>query len=161
CTQLARAIAYIHNHNVIHGDIKGPNVLVSDANIIQVADFGVSLMDHKEVEFSVTSAGRGTQRWQAPEILDGETDSSVEGDVYALGITMTEIYTGEPPYGPDTWTRRKTTRVVEGRLRPTRPVNLPIDSTGNAVWELMNRCWVGSPGERPTSGEVYERLNSF
>ncbi|KAG8750145.1 hypothetical protein FRC11_010717, partial [Ceratobasidium sp. 423] len=105
CTQLARAITYLHEHQVVHGDIKGPNVLMSDTNTIQVTDFGVSIMDHQEIEFSVTSAGRGTQRWQAsgkkyqhclslnrvvqaPEIIYGETDSSEKSDVYALGMTM-------------------------------------------------------------------------
>ncbi|CAE6496322.1 unnamed protein product [Rhizoctonia solani] len=65
CTQLARAIAYLHEQNMVHGDIKGPNVLVSDEGDVQVTDFGVSITDHQEIEFSTTSAGGGTQRWQA------------------------------------------------------------------------------------------------
>ncbi|CAE6427845.1 unnamed protein product [Rhizoctonia solani] len=70
CIQLARAISYLHESGVIHGDIKGPNVLISDEEMIQVADFGVSIMEHKEIEFSVTSTGRGTERWQARQGLD-------------------------------------------------------------------------------------------
>ncbi|CAE6419079.1 unnamed protein product [Rhizoctonia solani] len=65
CIQLARSIAYLHEHNVVHGDIKGPNVLVSELGTVKITDFGVSIMDHKEVEFSATSTSRGTQRWQA------------------------------------------------------------------------------------------------
>ncbi|KAG8681171.1 hypothetical protein FRC11_001476, partial [Ceratobasidium sp. 423] len=42
-----------------------PNVLISDQGMVQVTDFGVSIADHQEIEFSVTSSGRGTQRWQA------------------------------------------------------------------------------------------------
>ncbi|KAJ1304031.1 hypothetical protein OPQ81_008439 [Rhizoctonia solani] len=49
----------------VHGDIKGPNVLISDAGTVQVTEFGVSIVDHREIEFSVTSGGRGTHRWQA------------------------------------------------------------------------------------------------
>ncbi|CCO33600.1 Putative serine/threonine-protein kinase/receptor R831 [Rhizoctonia solani AG-1 IB] len=98
CAQLAGAIAYLHEQNVIHGDIKGPNVLISDEGDVQVTDFGVSIMDHREIEFSVTSTGAGTQRWQAPEILRGDSDSSKEADVYALGMTMIEVYTGKHPY---------------------------------------------------------------
>ncbi|CAE6460782.1 unnamed protein product [Rhizoctonia solani] len=67
CTQLARAIAYLHDHNVVHGDIKGPNVLISESGTVKITDFGVSIMEHKEVEFSATSSSRGTQRWQASE----------------------------------------------------------------------------------------------
>ncbi|CAE6454493.1 unnamed protein product [Rhizoctonia solani] len=65
CTQLTRAIAYLHEHDVVHGDIKGPNVLISDEGNVQVTDFGVSIAEHQDIEFSVTSVGGGTQRWQA------------------------------------------------------------------------------------------------
>ncbi|CAE6461662.1 unnamed protein product [Rhizoctonia solani] len=65
CTQLTRAIAYLHECGVVHGDIKGPNVLISDEGKVQVTDFGVSIVDHQEIEFSATSVGGGTQRWQA------------------------------------------------------------------------------------------------
>ncbi|KAJ1304010.1 hypothetical protein OPQ81_008418 [Rhizoctonia solani] len=75
CTQVAQAIAYLHEHNVVHGDIKGPNVLVSDAGTAKVTDFGVSIVDHQEIEFSSTTAGAGTQRWQSPEILLGPSDT--------------------------------------------------------------------------------------
>ncbi|CAE6508022.1 unnamed protein product [Rhizoctonia solani] len=88
CIQLTRAIAYLHEHNVVHGDIKGPNVLVSESGTVKITDFGVSIMDHKEVEFSATATSRGTQRWQAPEILLGQSDSTKEGDVYALSMTL-------------------------------------------------------------------------
>jgi serine/threonine protein kinase len=68
-----------------------PNVLISDEGDVQVTDFGVSIMDHREIEFSVTSTGAGTQRWQAPEILRGDSDSSKEADVYALGMVRSSF----------------------------------------------------------------------
>ncbi|KAF8756674.1 kinase-like protein [Rhizoctonia solani] len=107
CAQLAQAISYLHENRVVHGDIKGvTNVLVSDEGTIQITDFGVSITDHQEIEFSETSTGQGTQRWQvsveciiyrvfvdedlikAPEILLGLTGSTKEADVYALAMTM-------------------------------------------------------------------------
>ncbi|KAH7325192.1 kinase-like domain-containing protein [Rhizoctonia solani] len=160
CTQLARAIAYLHEENMVHGDIKGPNVLVSDEGIVQVTDFGVSITDHQEIEFSTTSAGGGTQRWQAPEILRGDSDSSMEADVYALGMTMTEIYTGERPYNSINLFQA-IQRVISGNLRPSRPIILSVDVTGNIVWDLMNRCWAENPAQRPTSKCAYERLKSL
>ncbi|EUC55838.1 tyrosine kinase catalytic domain protein [Rhizoctonia solani AG-3 Rhs1AP] len=157
CVQLAKAVAYLHENSVVHGDIKGPNVLVSDQGAIQVTDFGVSIMDHQEIEFSVTSSGRGTQRWQAPEILLGQSDSTKRADVYALSMTMIEIYTGEQPYGSTNWLQIMIP-VLSGQLRPSRPIRLPIDENGNGVWKLMNYCWMANPSERPTSTRVYEWL---
>ncbi|KDN46062.1 hypothetical protein RSAG8_04569, partial [Rhizoctonia solani AG-8 WAC10335] len=119
-------------------------------------------MDHKEVEFSATSTSRGTQRWQSPEILLGESDSTKEGDVYALGMTLIEIYTGEPPYGCSmNWSGQVMIKVINGQLRPSRPIGLPLDNCGSRLWELMNHCWTGSPINRPTSAEVYERLKAL
>ncbi|KDN33572.1 hypothetical protein RSAG8_13335, partial [Rhizoctonia solani AG-8 WAC10335] len=160
CVQLAKAIAYLHENNVVHGDIKGPNVLVSDTGAIQITDFGVSIMDHQEIEFSATSSGRGTQRWQAPEILTGKTDSTREADVYALGMTMVEIYTGEQPYGSTNWYQIMIP-VINGQLRPPRPMRLPIDDIGNGVWELMQHCWETNPSERAASDRVYEWLEYY
>ncbi|CAE6508013.1 unnamed protein product [Rhizoctonia solani] len=190
CTQLAQAIAYLHEYNVVHGDIKGPNVLISDRGTVQVTDFGVSIVDHQEIEFSITASGRGTQRWQesglpykrrmySDSVKDG--DSSKEADVYALGMTMIvssiritlksiennsikfikEIYTGERPYGSMNWSGRMSHNIISGQLRPSRPIELPIDATGGGIWELMTHCWEGDPNNRPTSSEVYERLRSF
>ncbi|CAE6409855.1 unnamed protein product [Rhizoctonia solani] len=163
CVQLAGVVAYLHENNAVHGDIKGPNVLVSDAGTVQVTDFGVSITDHQEIEFSMTSSGRGTQRWQAPEVLTAQTDSTREADVYALAMTMIEIYTGEPPYGSTNWAQIMIP-VINNRLRPPRPIRLPIDEVGNGVWDLMQHCWLADPTERLPSNRVHEWLryyNSF
>ncbi|KAL5637447.1 hypothetical protein ACGC1H_004016 [Rhizoctonia solani] len=86
CTQLISAAAYLHRHDVVHGDIKSSNVLICDKGNVKIMDFGVSVMDHNRIKFTVTSASHGTQRWQAPEILLGETGSTKQGDMYALGM---------------------------------------------------------------------------
>ncbi|CAE6442600.1 unnamed protein product [Rhizoctonia solani] len=136
CVQLAQAIAYLHENNVVHGDIKGPNVLVSGTGTIQVTDFG------------------------APEVLQGHTDSTTEADVYALGMTMIEVYTGEQPYGPVNWSQLHIP-VITSQLRPSRPIGLPTDETGNGVWGLMNHCWAENPKERQTSSWVYQWLDYY
>ncbi|KAF8740278.1 kinase-like protein, partial [Rhizoctonia solani] len=160
--ELTHAIVYLHGHNLVHGDIKGANVLVCDEGRVKVTDFGVSIMEHKEVEFSATSTARGTQRWQqSPEILLGDSDSTKEGDVYALGMTLIEIYTGESPYGSMNWTGHVMIKVMSGQLRPSRPIALPPNNYGNKLWEIMNQCWATCPNERPTSEQVYERLKEI
>ncbi|KAF8706638.1 kinase-like protein, partial [Rhizoctonia solani] len=160
CIQLAKAISYLHKNDIIHGDIKGPNVLISDTGVVQITDFGVSVMDHQEIKFSSTSSRGGTQRWLAPEILLGQTKSTKEADVYALSMTMIEIYTGEQPYGSKHWLQLMVP-VVNGELRPSRPVTLPPDIFGYRVWRLMNQCWIENWSTRPTSRDVYERLCKY
>ncbi|KAH7333807.1 kinase-like domain-containing protein [Rhizoctonia solani] len=172
---------YVANHpncdclGLVHGDIKGPNVLVSDIGTVQVMDFGVSITDHQEIEFSSTSTG-GTQRWlvrttdnkhwltfefsmrKAPEILLGQTDSTKEADVYALSMTMIE--TGEQPYGSTNWFQLMMP-VIHSHLRPARPVKLPIDDVGNGIWGLMCYCWLANPSKRLTAGPVHDWLQYY
>ncbi|KAH7333840.1 kinase-like domain-containing protein [Rhizoctonia solani] len=158
CTQLTRAIAYLHEHGMIHGDIKGDNILVSDNGVVQVTDFGVSIVAQLKIEFTYTAKGRGTERWQAPEILRGITDSTKEGDVYAMGMTMVEIYTHQRPYDSIEMGHDTKCAIISGTLRPGRPWRLGLKNRGNAVWSLVQQCWEGSPESRPTSTEVYEQL---
>ncbi|ELU39093.1 protein tyrosine kinase domain-containing protein [Rhizoctonia solani AG-1 IA] len=134
-----------------------PNVLISDNGVVQITDFGVSVMDHQEIKFSSTSSRGGTQRWLAPEILLGQTKSTKEADVYALSM---EIYTGEQPYGSKNWLQLMVP-VVNGELRPSRPVTLSPDIFGYRVWRLMNQCWLENWSARPTSKDVYERLCKY
>ncbi|KDN38304.1 hypothetical protein RSAG8_09603, partial [Rhizoctonia solani AG-8 WAC10335] len=161
CTQLSYAIAYLHQHGLIHGDIKGDNVLVSDEGIVKVTDFGVSIVAQLQIEFTYTAKGRGTERWQAPEILRRKTDSTKEGDVYALGMTMIEIYTQERPYGSMDLGHDERCAIIEGTLCPRRPWRIPLHSRGKAFWALLQQCWAGNSEARPASNEVYERLHSM
>lgn len=128
--------------------------------MIQVMDFGVSIMEHQEIEYSVTLTTGGTQRWLAPEIFLGQGDSTKEADVYALSMTMIEIYTGEPPYGSKNWFQLMQ-RVIHENLRPSRPIRLPVDDIGNGVWGLMNCCWTADASERLTSSVVHEWLQHY
>ncbi|KAH7333823.1 kinase-like domain-containing protein [Rhizoctonia solani] len=155
CIQLTQAIAYLHKYDVIHGDIKSANVLISDTHQVKVTDFGVSITDHQEIEFTSTSSN-GTQRWQAPEVLRGDTDSTKEGDIYSLSM---EIYTGERPYGSMDWNGQTTMKVFKNQLRPSRPLRIIPDKQGDKLWKLLNQCWAGTPSHRPTSAEVYRRLS--
>ncbi|CAE6421394.1 unnamed protein product [Rhizoctonia solani] len=140
CTQLSCAINYLHTNGVIHGDIKGDNVLVSDEGIVKVMDFGVSIMAQLRIEFTHTGVGRGTERWQAPEILRRKTDSTKEGDIYALGMTIIEIYTHDRPYGDTDIGHDEKCEIIA------------------AFWALLERCWSGDPAARPTSDEIYKQL---
>ncbi|KAG9095772.1 hypothetical protein FRC07_011032, partial [Ceratobasidium sp. 392] len=86
CKQLVNAVSYLHEIGVIHGDLKGDNVLVSSEGVVKLTDFGLSIAHDANLKLSETDPGGGTLRWMAPELL---TDTGVrckETDVYALGM---------------------------------------------------------------------------
>ncbi|KAG8685325.1 hypothetical protein FRC08_013178 [Ceratobasidium sp. 394] len=89
CVEISMAVAYLHQHGMIHGDIKSANVLVSSEGVAKLTDFGCTKLKKGTLGFTTTtSSSMFSTRWAAPEILDGSASSSKEVDVYALGMTL-------------------------------------------------------------------------
>lgn len=86
--ELAEALTYLHKMGVVHGDVKGGNVLVSSEVKILLCDFGLAKM--MDTNTSTSKAGLGTLRWQAPELMDGGS-KTFQSDVYAFGLTIYEV----------------------------------------------------------------------
>lgn len=86
--QLASALAYLHNKGVVHGDLKGSNMLVSDDIEVLLCDFGLA----KTVDTTTASAlaGHGSLQWQAPELFDGK-GRTYETDVFAFGMVIYQV----------------------------------------------------------------------
>ncbi|KAG8903717.1 hypothetical protein FRC01_009021 [Tulasnella sp. 417] len=82
--EIAAAVAFLHFRHVIHGDIKGRNVLVSPDLSAQVCDFGLSR--YVDSATSTGMIGAGTTRWSSPEVIDGGP-KSYASDVYAFACS--------------------------------------------------------------------------
>ncbi|KAG8718419.1 hypothetical protein FRC09_012689 [Ceratobasidium sp. 395] len=98
CKQLVNAVAYLHEIGVVHGDLKGDNVLVSSGGVVKLTDFGLSIVHEINLQLSETDPGGGTLRWMAPELLMNAGTRCKETDIYALGMTLLEIVTGQLPF---------------------------------------------------------------
>ncbi|KAF9440354.1 kinase-like protein, partial [Macrolepiota fuliginosa MF-IS2] len=102
---IVNGLRYLHQNQVIHGDLKGLNILISDAGFACLADFGLSaVMDADVIRWASLKTGAqlgGTERWMAPEIMDGlETGllrPSSASDVYSLASVMIEVCTTPIP----------------------------------------------------------------
>ncbi|KAG8901301.1 hypothetical protein FRC01_009886 [Tulasnella sp. 417] len=85
--ETAEAIQYLHTQNIIHGDIKGTNILISDSAHVLLCDFGLTRMIDSRTSTCVK--GAGSVRWMSPELWDNRP-RSFESDVYAFGMTIAE-----------------------------------------------------------------------
>ena len=93
--QLCDALAYAHNHKILHRDIKPGNIMVTEDNQVKVADFGLARPITGEAEENPY----GTPDYAAPEILGGgKVDQRV--DIYAAGVVLYEMLTGRVPQKP-------------------------------------------------------------
>ncbi|KAG9074327.1 hypothetical protein FS749_014126, partial [Ceratobasidium sp. UAMH 11750] len=86
CEQLAKAVEYLHKENVVHGDIKGDNLLVDSDGTAKLADFGLAITQDQVFQFTQTDPGGGTVRWMAPELYGDNPQRSRQTDVYAMGM---------------------------------------------------------------------------
>ena len=172
--QFAKAMAYTHTQNVVHGDLKSRNILVSEVFItegenhyvIKVADFGSAQVVSPDFGSTGFLPGPATTSYAAPEVLELRNDKNVvisfpeKIDVYSFGIVAFEVITGEEPYMDVRPTKVKK-GVIDGSLRP--PLRAECQKENflheERLISLIERCWCGDPSERPPFSEVVEVLN--
>ncbi|AEE85868.1 putative dual-specificity kinase TKL-Pl-4 family [Arabidopsis thaliana] len=147
---VARGMAYVHERNFIHRDLKSDNLLISADRSIKIADFGVARI---EVQTEGMTPETGTYRWMAPEMIQHRPYTQ-KVDVYSFGIVLWELITGLLPFQNMTAVQAAFAVVNRG-VRPTVPADcLPV------LGEIMTRCWDADPEVRPCFAEIVNLLEA-
>ncbi|KAF5338827.1 hypothetical protein D9758_012084 [Tetrapyrgos nigripes] len=162
-TEIAEGLSYLHELDppVIHGDIKGSNVLISEDFHCRLADFGLSAIETQTQSYNVTNSAqnRGSIRWLAPELMNPNSVHTTLGcsktrDIYAFGCTVVEILTGKPPFPEYKMELHVMIQVLSG-TRPPRPAECTDE-----LWDLIERCWDESLSQRPGAGWILNILRN-
>ncbi|KAJ6462166.1 kinase-like domain-containing protein [Mycena sanguinolenta] len=156
---VASGLQYLHENDVVHGDLKVQNVLVDKHGVPRICDFGISKVVSRR---GFTTSNVGTAPYMAPElfcVVDGaEMNSHAStacSDVYSFALLVLEILTAEPPKG------RPSTPVVTARiLADLRPKRTDYDKreVPRRTWSVLDRCWSFDPLLRPSISEVLRDL---
>jgi len=94
--KLARAVASLHRDGIVHRDIKPDNIILESEGSLKLIDLGVARV--RGLEDATPEEIPGTRAYMAPEMFAGEPGNEAT-DIYALGVTMFQAFTGEFPYG--------------------------------------------------------------
>ncbi|OZJ04910.1 hypothetical protein BZG36_02517 [Bifiguratus adelaidae] len=145
--QILEACQYMHQHRVIHRDLKLGNLFLDQDMNIKVGDFGLAAVIVKDGERKKTICG--TPNYMAPEILfDSQNGHSYEVDIWSLGIILYTMLVGRPPFATED-TKEICRKIKENDYEfPSSP---PVSSAArDLVRQLLNTL----PDARPTISEI-------
>ena len=146
--EAASALSYAHSKNVVHRDLKLANIMLSNEGGVKVMDFGLAYRARESMARLSNAEVVGSPAYMAPEQELG--DSSVQSDVYSLGVCLYEALTGVLPFqGPD-FHQQKTRRSYQ-RLTAAVP-GLPAGADA-----VLDRCLDPDPEKRYASAEDFAR----
>ncbi|KAJ7067454.1 kinase-like domain-containing protein [Mycena amicta] len=157
---VACGLQFLHEKNVVHGDLKAQNVLVNKHGIPCICDFGISKIVSRR---GFTTSNVGTAPYMAPELfylVDGPIGSlapqtTTNSDVYSFALLVLEILTAEPPKGRPH--KPILTSKIVAQLHPKREdyhEKLVADQT----WAELVPCWASDPNIRPVIAQVHRNL---
>ncbi|HEY9227352.1 MAG TPA: protein kinase, partial [Gemmatimonadaceae bacterium] len=153
---VTRALAYAHEQNVVHRDIKPDNVLLSGGTAV-VTDFGIAkaiaaastAQPEQAATGALTQLGTavGTPAYISPEQAAGDPNIDHRSDIYSLGCMAFELLTGKQPFDGRTPQRALVAHLTE---KPRRVTEIRPDVPA-ALADLIERCLAKEPAARPQS----------
>ncbi|KZP25821.1 kinase-like protein, partial [Athelia psychrophila] len=162
--EIAEGLDYLHSEGIVHADLRCDNILIDDQGCALLTDFGRS--KKIGVPGYCTTLFAGSTRHMAPEFfpeegpgggeVDLDTIFCMATDIYAFAMVCFQVFTGEKPFS----NLRHDYHVINALHNLSRPEETTAvrDRIPSLVWEIMCKCWVQDPRQRPSAGEVVERL---
>ncbi|TVU23467.1 hypothetical protein EJB05_25836, partial [Eragrostis curvula] len=154
---ILKGLAFLHSKKIMHGDIKCSNLLVDVNGVVKLTDFGIA----KPLTTGDSNLWlRRGPYWIAPEvvraILDKNVGYDVAADIWSIGCTMIEMFTGKPP-----WSDLEGPAAMFKVLRTEPPIPDNLSPEGR---DFLICCLKRNPAERPTASKLLEHpfiRNSF
>ncbi|KAF5387289.1 hypothetical protein D9757_005805 [Collybiopsis confluens] len=157
--EIAQGLNYLHSMNLVHGDLRGSNILIDDEWHVCLADFGLAVFG--DGTLGTPSHQGGSTRWMAPELHHPAAfdllhfKRTFASDVYSFACVAVELFTGRPPFPDIPHDSAVMLRVMAGE-RPERPAG--PRAVPDRLWDVIQLCWRHNPRERPSMSRVIEMM---
>lgn len=147
---VSSGLAYLHEHDVIHRDIKPDNILMDGNGGFLISDFGIStkirstLLRNSTRDKNSNSSG-GSLPYMGPELFSGHPEPVKATDIWAFGATLYELITGELPF------------MGHGGVMQLNGAAVPdLDGVDPIIASLVQACMSKDPWDRPTAVQISE-----
>eukprot|EP00475_Leptophrys_vorax_P005207 TRINITY_DN1314_c0_g1_i1.p1 TRINITY_DN1314_c0_g1~~TRINITY_DN1314_c0_g1_i1.p1 ORF type:complete len:789 (+),score=166.40 TRINITY_DN1314_c0_g1_i1:934-3300(+) len=170
---VVQALDYLHSNDIMHRDVKGGNILVTQGGTVKLADFGVSKIVRRKDESNRTESSTnleeksksygskdkapesenhmvGSLLWMAPEVAkNGGVASTCRADIWSLGITAIELAEGEPPLSDV-----ESVNELRYRIILDEPPRLSPYPWSKEFQDFVSICLVKDPRQRVSAAEL-------
>lgn len=145
-SDITRGLAFIHACQLVHCDIKSPNVVIDQHDRAKIIDFGSA----KRVDVRIRV--NYTVQYMAPELFRDYECASKKSDIYSLGILFLEIVSMLPP-----WSQMVKSEGIMNFVLANYREPIPVDCP-ESIASLIKWCWHDQPDQRPTAEQVEAKL---
>lgn len=146
---VAKGLLFLHQKNIVHGDIKSSKILLGQHYNVKLAD--ISLVHLKTRLHQTQGYYADRVRWMAPELFEENPDYTIACDVYSFAIVLWELLSRQRPFHHLHY-ELIALRVTQGH-RPVIPVTIPV-----SLQTLLQLCWLQKPTDRPSMKDVIKTL---
>ncbi|PAA62866.1 hypothetical protein BOX15_Mlig020430g1 [Macrostomum lignano] len=155
--QTAQGMDYLHARGIIHRDLKSNNILLHEG-LVKIGDFGLATVKTRWSGSHQFRQPSGSILWMAPEVIRMKDDDpyTVKSDVYAFGVVLYELCSGQLPYNKLSNKDLILFKVGSGLLRPD--IKDLKKGTPKRIPELMTKCVQFDRDQRPSFKFVLEEL---